>query len=114
VIVHAPVTAPGGPSGDSSQITLGEMLGRIVLESIQSSSVERVAFAGGDTSSQAARALGIESLEMIAPLAPGAPLCRAGSRRERVDGLECTFKGGQVGHDDFFGDVLSGGTRHAS
>jgi uncharacterized protein YgbK (DUF1537 family) len=109
VIVHAPMTAPAAAPSDLQPMTLGEMLGRIVLEMLQTAAVRRVAFAGGDTSSQAARALGVESLEMVAPLAPGAPMCRAASRFEAVDGVECTFKGGQVGHDDFFGAVLSGG-----
>jgi 3-oxoisoapionate kinase len=114
VIVHAPATVPAGSGGDLSGATLGEMLGRIMLEVLQAAAVPRVAFAGGDTSSQAARALGIKSLEMVGPLAPGAPLCRACSRFAGVDGVECTFKGGQVGHDDFFSDVLSGGARDDS
>jgi uncharacterized protein YgbK (DUF1537 family) len=28
-----------------------------------------------------------------------------------VTGVEFTFKGGQVGHDDFFGDLLRGGPK---
>ena len=36
--------------------------------------MRRLCIAGGDTSSYAARALGIEALEMIAPLTPGAPV----------------------------------------
>ena len=71
--------------------------------------VERVAVAGGDTSGAIARTIGIDALEMIGPLAPGAPLCVAHSRQAEVDGVEFTFKGGQVGHDDFFGTLLSGG-----
>jgi 3-oxoisoapionate kinase len=88
---------------------LGVILGRILGKVLQSRPVERVAVAGGDTSGAVARAIGIEVLEMVGPLAPGAPLCVAHSRREEVEGVEFTFKGGQVGHDDFFGSLLRGG-----
>jgi 3-oxoisoapionate kinase len=64
--------------------------------------------AGGDTSSYSARALGIESVEMIAPLAPGAPLCRARAPGSPIDGLDVNFKGGQVGAVDYFGAVARG------
>jgi uncharacterized protein YgbK (DUF1537 family) len=58
--------------------------------------------AGGDTSSYAARAMGVEALEMIAPLVPGAPLCKAYSKNKSVDGIEVNLKGGQVGGEDYF------------
>jgi uncharacterized protein YgbK (DUF1537 family) len=64
--------------------------------------------AGGDTSSYAARSLGVEAVEMVAPLAPGAPLCRAHSSHRAAHGLEVNFKGGQVGAPDYFGAVRRG------
>jgi uncharacterized protein YgbK (DUF1537 family) len=67
-----------------------------------------VAVVGGDTSGQVARSLGIEAVEMIGPLEPGAPLCLVRSQDKIIDGLEVTFKGGQVGYDDFFGTLLRG------
>jgi uncharacterized protein YgbK (DUF1537 family) len=70
--------------------------------------MHRLVIAGGDTSSYAGRALGIESLTMLAPLAPGAPLCLAAGERLPVSRLEVNFKGGQVGAVDFFGTVLRG------
>ena len=88
---------------------LGVILGRILGQVLRSRPVERVAVAGGDTSGAVARTIGIEALEMVGPLAPGAPLCVARSRRAEVEGVEFTFKGGQVGHDDFFGSLLRGG-----
>jgi uncharacterized protein YgbK (DUF1537 family) len=42
---------------------------------------------------------------MLAPLAPGAPLCRAAAPGSPVDGIEINFKGGQVGAPDYFGTV---------
>ncbi|MBI2510375.1 MAG: four-carbon acid sugar kinase family protein [Opitutae bacterium] len=87
---------------------LGRALGTISRILVESESLSRVLVAGGDTSSYAARALGVEAVEMIAPLAPGAPLCRAHSTSRAVDGLEVNFKGGQVGAPDYFGAVQRG------
>jgi len=84
------------------------ILGRVLLGVLRAREVGRVAVVGGDTSGQVARTIGIEALEMVGPLDPGAPLCVARSRDGVVDGLEITFKGGQVGYDDFFGTLLRG------
>jgi len=87
---------------------LGTALGKVLRGAIQQSAVRRICIAGGDTSSYAARALGVEALEMIAPLTPGAPLCRAIAPGSPADGLEVVFKGGQVGVENYFGTVLKG------
>jgi uncharacterized protein YgbK (DUF1537 family) len=87
---------------------LGSALGRITRETLQHVKLRRVCLAGGDTSSYVARTLGVESMEMIAPLAPGAPLCRVRAPGSTADGLEMNFKGGQVGGPDYFGRVQDG------
>lgn len=87
---------------------LGTALGQVLREAVKQSSVRRICIAGGDTSSYAARAIGIEALEMIAPLTPGAPLCRAYANGSPVDGSEVVFKGGQVGAENYFEIVRSG------
>jgi uncharacterized protein YgbK (DUF1537 family) len=87
---------------------LGAYLGRIVSAIATRTRVKRLVIAGGDTSSYAARALGIEAVEMICPLSPGAPLCRAYAPGSPVDGMEINVKGGQVGGEDYFGNVLEG------
>jgi uncharacterized protein YgbK (DUF1537 family) len=87
---------------------LGSALGKVLLGAVEQSSVHRICIAGGDTSSYAARAMGIEALEMIAPLTPGAPLCRAIAPGSRADGCEVVFKGGQVGAENYFQTVLKG------
>ena len=94
--------------GRSAQV-LGRALGRVIRAAIEHTGVKRVVIAGGDTSSYVARALGIEAVEMIAPLAPGAPLCRVRAPASPVDGLEVNFKGGQVGGEDYFGRAARGG-----
>ena len=84
-------------------------MGNIVKGVAGKTSIKRIVIAGGDTSSYAARAMGIEAVEMIAPLSPGAPLCKAYAPGSPVDGLEVNFKGGQVGSEDYFGMILKGG-----
>jgi uncharacterized protein YgbK (DUF1537 family) len=87
---------------------LGRSLGRILRIILETKKVRRAVVIGGDTSGEAARELGIESLEMIAPIAPGSPLCRARGPATTVNGMEFVFKGGQVGKSDFLGSVLHG------
>jgi len=87
---------------------LGFALGKVLCRAVQQSPIRRICIAGGDTSSYAARAMGIEALEMIAPLTPGAPLCRAHAPSSPVYGCEVVFKGGQVGAPDYFQTVLKG------
>jgi uncharacterized protein YgbK (DUF1537 family) len=81
---------------------LGSALGTVLREAVKQNSVRRICIAGGDTSSYAARAMGIEALEMIAPLTPGAPLCRAIAPSSPMNGREVVFKGGQVGGENYF------------
>jgi uncharacterized protein YgbK (DUF1537 family) len=87
---------------------LGGVLGKIVLAAAEQYTLRRLCIAGGDTSSYVARQLGIEALEMIAPLAPGAPLCRVHAPGSPVDGAEVNVKGGQVGRPDYFASVKRG------
>ncbi|CAD0000599.1 four-carbon acid sugar kinase family protein [Flavobacterium chungangense] len=86
----------------------GSVLGQITNEVLKAIPLKRILFAGGDTSSYAASELDILALEMIAPIAPGAPLCKAVSDKEWVNGIEMNFKGGQVGTADYFIKVLKG------
>lgn len=102
-------TARGAQAGaPAPAATLGTALGAIARSLVESESLSRVLVAGGDTSSYAARALGIDAVEMIARLAPGAPLCRVHSSHRGVHGLEINFKGGQVGSAPYFASVKAG------
>jgi uncharacterized protein YgbK (DUF1537 family) len=112
VIVH---TTSAGPDKrvaaalkHSTADVLGTALGRVLREALAQTQVRRLCIAGGDTSSFAGRALGIEALEMIASLTPGAPLCRAHAPGSPADGCEIVFKGGQVGAENYFATVRSG------
>jgi len=97
--------------GLQTAAVLGTALGKIAKQVVIDTAIKRVLIAGGDTSSYAARAMEIEAVEMICPLAPGAPLCRAYSSNKLIDGLEVNFKGGQVGAGDYFGMVLNMGVK---
>lgn len=90
---------------------LGTALGEVLRDTLEQTRIQRLCIAGGDTSSYAARAMAIEALEMIAPLTPGAPLCRVSAPGSSADGLEIVFKGGQVGPENYFSIVKQGGYR---
>jgi uncharacterized protein YgbK (DUF1537 family) len=87
---------------------LGKQQGRIVRALLEKSSLRRACVAGGDTSGHAALQLGIYALEVVTPIAPGAPLCRASSDQPEFDGLEISLKGGQNGQPDYFGQIRAG------
>lgn len=87
---------------------IGESLGRILKRLLERSGLRRVVVAGGDTSGYVAKELGIDALEVAAPLAPGAPLCQAHAKSNYLNGLEIVFKGGQIGGVDFFQRALGG------
>jgi uncharacterized protein YgbK (DUF1537 family) len=107
VIVHTNGGA-ASPAQNLSAEKLGTALGQIAREAVRQTGVRRVVVAGGDTSSYAARAMGIEAVEMLAPLYPGAPLCRASAPGSPLHGVEVNFKGGQVGAPEYFGVLREG------
>ncbi len=92
----------------TSARTLGQTLGYIAKRVCEEIRLKRIVIAGGDTSSYAARAMEIDAVEMIAPLVTGAPLCKAYSKNEKINGLQVNFKGGQVGDQQYFGVMLHG------
>jgi 3-oxoisoapionate kinase len=84
--------------------TLAAAMGKMLRRLVESSGVRRVVVAGGDTASYAVPELGVRALTFAAHMAPGAPLCRAhGGPHD----LELVLKGGQVGSEHFFEEVLS-------
>ncbi|MBE2222771.1 MAG: four-carbon acid sugar kinase family protein, partial [Anaerolineae bacterium] len=87
---------------------LGKVLGQSARRALAQCPVKRLVIAGGDTSSFVARELGVEAVEMIAPLYSGAPLCRAFASGSPVDGIELNLKGGQVGDASYFGALQKG------
>lgn len=87
---------------------LGKQQGQILRTLIEESGVQRVCVAGGDTSGHSALQLGIYALEIVIPMVPGVPLCRASSHQHNIDGLQISLKGGQHGQPHFFDQIKQG------
>ncbi|MGF2410706.1 four-carbon acid sugar kinase family protein [Ferruginibacter sp.] len=104
VIVHTGAKQTNNLSSEK----LGTALGQIAKAAAEKALVKRIVIAGGDTSSYAARAMEIDAVEMIAPLVSGAPLCKAISKNNFINGVEVNFKGGQVGSEKYFEVLLNG------
>jgi 3-oxoisoapionate kinase len=104
--------ARAGGSGESGRIQGGRALaaaaGRILAGVLARVHLERFVVAGGDTATAAVKMLGIDALEVVAPLAPGAPLCRALAPGRELHGRELVLKGGQIGGPEFFVQARTG------
>ncbi|MCC5930161.1 MAG: four-carbon acid sugar kinase family protein [Cyclobacteriaceae bacterium] len=87
---------------------LAEAMGSFALKLMETTGRIRLVVAGGDTSGYVARSLGINALEILCPIAPGAPLCLAHSHDSRFDGMEISLKGGQNGNEKYFESILEG------
>lgn len=87
----------------------GKTLAHITDQVAQVLKLDRVVVAGGDTSSLFARHLGIDAVEMVAPIVPGAPLCKIHAQKPHIQGMTINFKGGQVGGADYFLRMEKGG-----
>ena len=90
----------------SARARLGQSLGRILRLALERTGARRAVICGGDTATQACRALGIVALEFLAPAVTGAPLCRVHAQGAALDGCELICKGGQMGPDTFFLDLI--------
>ena len=87
---------------------LGRQQGLILRELVESTGLKRVCVAGGDTCSYVLRQMDIHSLELLMPITPAAPLCRAFSDHPPFAGLQVASKGGQIGAPEYFLQVLQG------
>ncbi|MDO9283605.1 MAG: nucleotide-binding domain containing protein, partial [Aquabacterium sp.] len=104
----ASAAAVGLSRGDAAE-RVGQALAEVMRRLLDCQpALRRVVVAGGDSSGAVAGALDIAALQVLAGLAPGAPLCRAASALPARDGLELVLKGGQMGGAAFFGQVLQG------
>ncbi|MEQ4719480.1 four-carbon acid sugar kinase family protein [Nonomuraea sp. B19D2] len=97
---HTIVQSTRGPARDPAAV--GDLLGRIASATVRAGLVRRLVVAGGDTSGQVVAALGARSLDVVASLAVGGPVCVLSADDPACDGLEVALKGGQVGGEDYF------------
>lgn len=98
-----------GASAETVNDRIGDGLGRVLARLVREAGLTRAVIAGGDSSGHATLRLGVDALTAVAPLAPGAPLCRAHGADPALEGLELALKGGQVGAPDFFSAAKQGG-----
>lgn len=89
-------------SGENIASQFGKVLGTAARKALEKVPINRLVIAGGDTSGYVAKSLGIEAVEMIAPIYPGAPLCVAYAGNSPVDKMQINLKGGQVGDETYF------------
>lgn len=101
-------TALGRETRDRRTSAFGRPLGALLRRLVLASGVRRILIAGGDTATHAVKRLGLTGLTFVAPLSPGAPLCRGHAAGSPLDGLELVLKGGQIGPDEFFAQVRDG------
>lgn len=94
----------GIPEYQSGEL-IGRQLGKWTREVIEATDIRRVIVAGGDTSGFATREMGVYGLEMLMPISPGAPLCKAYSDESLMNGIEIALKGGQLGGSNYFSNV---------
>jgi uncharacterized protein YgbK (DUF1537 family) len=86
-----------------SSAVIGQMYGEILKQLVSDRAMPRIMLAGGDTSSQTVRALGIEALtvDAINPSSTEA-LMRMHAEGNPFDGSQVLMKAGQNGSDDYF------------
>lgn len=82
--------------------------GRLLAMTLRETPLKRLGIAGGDTSSHAVQALNAWGLSYQAQLAPGVALCRLHSDDGALDGLEIMLKGGQMGEENLFEELIAG------
>jgi uncharacterized protein YgbK (DUF1537 family) len=91
---------------------LGEALGAVAAEVLGQAPVRRLAVAGGDSSGDALRAMGVEAIEISARFLPAMPFCRI--HGAGAPDVEVVCKGGQTGAASFFEDVRNGSPARSS
>jgi uncharacterized protein YgbK (DUF1537 family) len=97
---------PLSPTTPPLASDLGAALGTLLHAILTKSNIRRTLLCGGDTSSHALQQLPVRALTFAAPLAPGAPLCRAHAAGTPFHDAEFILKGGQIGPPNFFAEAL--------
>jgi uncharacterized protein YgbK (DUF1537 family) len=111
VLVHTdrPDQAVTADQAASTARATAQLAANIIAASAERGArLSRIGIAGGDTSSQATLALGLWGLAFRCVLAPGVTVSIARSDNALVDGVELMLKGGQMGGDLLFDDLVTG------
>ncbi|MFY3636341.1 nucleotide-binding domain containing protein, partial [Achromobacter xylosoxidans] len=111
VLVHT--DEPGQALSPQRTAATARATGRLVAGIVRASAaagrkLTRLGIAGGDTSSHATLALGLWGLGFHSTLAPGVTVSVAHSDDPLTNGLQLMLKGGQMGGDTLFDDLVTG------
>ncbi|MDQ2185092.1 four-carbon acid sugar kinase family protein [Alcaligenaceae bacterium A4P071] len=108
VIAHS--TLSDGSRSKHPEFTeaLARGCGQLMRQVLARHSLQRVGFAGGDTSSIAVASWHIQALTYSFSLSPGVAVCRIHAPDSPLDGVELMLKGGQMGPPDVFTALLGG------
>ncbi|MFC4354257.1 four-carbon acid sugar kinase family protein [Chryseomicrobium palamuruense] len=96
--------AENGATPAEAAEVIGTILGKLTKTIYSTNGYARLVIAGGDTSGFITKTLGIDSLEVIQSISPGAPLC-IGKSFSHGETIEVALKGGQFGSEAYFLDV---------
>jgi uncharacterized protein YgbK (DUF1537 family) len=117
VILHTAL-GPGDPAiaqfealvaRDDSARRIGDAFSAVIKRVVAQTDVGRFVLAGGDCASHTMMALAAQAIEMtVSHFAHNAHFGRVRSADPRVDGKEFLLKGGQVGAEHLYQDVLRG------
>lgn len=105
-VLRAALERSDTPAGVARE-RIGAGLGRVLDRLVRDAGVSRCAVAGGDTSGQVTRALGIRSMTFLAHMGHGTSIMRANIATQDRPTLEYALKGGQMGPVNFFGKAKS-------
>ena len=103
--VSAPTSANKTPA-DASNLAIA--CGQWLAQVLQAAPVKRLGIAGGDTSSLGVQALDAWGLSYLQSISPGVALCHLHSDAPHLDGMEISLKGGQMGNERVFEELLHG------
>ena len=90
---------------DLDVAVLGSALASVVTVCRAEAGTQRVLVCGGDTSGHVMLAAGARSLQAVGPVGGQALMCRVLTGDTGLVGAEVVLKGGQIGGQDFFGQV---------
>ncbi|RZJ24243.1 MAG: four-carbon acid sugar kinase family protein [Haliea sp.] len=107
-VLAATSSDSAAPDDQTDGRALAMACGDLLAQVLKRQPLRRLGIAGGDTSSHSVQALDAWGLSYQAQLAPGVALCRLHSDDDTLDGLEIMLKGGQMGSENLFEDLLSG------
>lgn len=111
---HAPgvIVTSAQAAQDHAGDPIDIRLARVAARCLDRTPAARLVICGGDTSGRVLRHLGVTALAVDAAPWGNVAFCRA--RREGADDLAVVLKGGQMGHEDLFMDILRGRSSDAA